>query len=213
MSQEIVEELRQSVIDMKFEDTEALTKKGVSSGISAVDIINKALLPALDRVGVLFREGEYFLPDVLMSVKAYSNSFKVLEPLLKEGDYKARGRIMLGTVFGDIHDIGKNILAALLMGNGFEVIDVGVDVKPEVFLAKAKEEKPDVIGMSALLTTTMPGMKDTIDVFTEAGMRGQFKFIIGGAPLSQRFADEIGADGYGEDAQSGVELVRRLLGI
>jgi len=212
MSQEIVEELRQSVIDMKFEDTEALTKKGVSSGISAVDI-NKALLPALDRVGVLFREGEYFLPDVLMSVKAYSNSFKVLEPLLKEGDYKARGRIMLGTVFGDIHDIGKNILAALLMGNGFEVIDVGVDVKPEVFLAKAKEEKPDVIGMSALLTTTMPGMKDTIDVFTEAGMRDQFKFIIGGAPLSQTFADEIGADGYGEDAQSGVELVRRLLGI
>ncbi len=212
MSQEIVEELRQSVIDMKFEDTEELTKKGLSSGISAVDIINKALLPALDRVGILFREGEYFLPDVLMSVKAYSNSFKILEPLLKEGDYKSRGRIMLGTVFGDIHDIGKNILAALLMGNGFEVIDVGVDVKPEVFLSKAKEEKPDIIGLSALLTTTMPGMKDTIDVFTEAGVRGQFKFIIGGAPLSQTFADEIGADGYGEDAQSGVELVRRLLG-
>jgi 5-methyltetrahydrofolate--homocysteine methyltransferase len=213
MAHELLEKIAQAVIEMRFEDTEGLTKEALGSGVTAVEIINKGLLPSLDRVGVLFREGEYFLPDVLMSVKAYDNSFKVLEPLLKEGDYKARGRVMLGTVFGDIHDIGKNILSALLLGNGFEVIDVGVDVKPEVFLARAKEDTPDIIGMSALLTTTMPSMKDTIDVFTEAGLRDKFKFIIGGAPLNQKFADEIGADGYGEDAQSGVELVKRLMGI
>lgn len=213
MSHEMLDEIKQAVIEMNFDETEGLTRKALDSGIAAVDIINKGLLPALDRVGILFREGEYFLPDVLMSVKAYNNSFKVLEPLLKEGDYKSRGKIMLGTVFGDIHDIGKNILSALLLGNGFEVIDVGVDVKPEVFLARAREDSPDIIGMSALLTTTMPSMKDTIDVFTEAGLRDKFKFIIGGAPLNQKFADEIGADGYGEDAQSGVELVKRLMGV
>jgi 5-methyltetrahydrofolate--homocysteine methyltransferase len=213
MSHEILDGIGQAVIDMRFEDTEGLTRDALGAGIKPVEIINGGLLPALDRVGILFREGDYFLPDVLMSVKAYNNSFKVLEPLLKEGDYKARGRIMLGTVFGDIHDIGKNILSALLLGNGFEVIDVGVDVKPEVFLTRAKQDLPDIIGMSALLTTTMPSMKDTIDVFTEAGLREKFKFIIGGAPLNQKFADEIGADGYGEDAQSGVELIKRLMGI
>jgi 5-methyltetrahydrofolate--homocysteine methyltransferase len=213
MSHEILDTITQAVIDMKFEDTEGLTREALNAGISAVEIINGALLPALDRVGILFREGDYFLPDVLMSVKAYNNSFALVEPLLKEGDYKARGRIMIGTVFGDIHDIGKNILSALLLGNGFEVVDVGVDVKPEVFLARAKEDQPDIIGMSALLTTTMPSMKDTIDVFVEAGLRDKFKFIIGGAPLNQKFADEIGADGYGEDAQSGVELVKRLMGV
>ncbi len=213
MSHEILDTISQAVIDMKFEDTEGLTREALDSGIGAVEIINGALLPALDRVGILFREGDYFLPDVLMSVKAYHNSFVLLEPLLKEGDYKARGKIMIGTVFGDIHDIGKNILSALLLGNGFDVVDVGVDVKPEVFLARAKEDQPDIIGLSALLTTTMPSMKDTIDVFVEAGLRDKFKFIIGGAPLNQKFADEIGADGYGEDAQSGVELVKKLMGV
>jgi 5-methyltetrahydrofolate--homocysteine methyltransferase len=213
MSHEILDSITQAIIDMRFEDTGTLTRDALNAGVGAVEIINGALLPALDRVGILFREGDYFLPDVLMSVKAYHNSFEILEPLLKEGDYKARGKIMIGTVFGDIHDIGKNILSALLLGNGFEVIDVGVDVKPEIFLTRAKQDMPDIIGMSALLTTTMPSMKDTIDVFVEAGLREKFKFIIGGAPLNQKFADEIGADGYGEDAQSGVELVKRLMGI
>ncbi len=213
MPHELLDSITQAVIDMKFEDTGALTRDALGAGVGAVEIINGALLPALDRVGILFREGDYFLPDVLMSVKAYHNSFEILEPLLKEGDYKSRGKIMIGTVFGDIHDIGKNILSALLLGNGFEVVDVGVDVKPEVFLARARQDMPDIIGMSALLTTTMPSMKDTIDVFVEAGLRDKFRFIIGGAPLNQKFADEIGADGYGEDAQSGVELVKRLMGV
>ncbi len=163
-------------------------------------------------MGALFRDADYFLPDVLMSVKAYNNAYRLLEPGLKKGNYKARGTVMVGTVQGDIHEIGKNILLALLQGNGFQIVDLGVDVKAGTFLSKAKEVKPDIIGMSSLLTTSMPAMKEVIDLFTGEGIRGQFKFIVGGAPVSQKFADEIGADGYGEDAQSGVELVKRLAG-
>jgi 5-methyltetrahydrofolate--homocysteine methyltransferase len=211
MTKEILEELREAVVEMNFDATEELTQKAIDAGLSAVDILNGSLLEALDRVGVLFRDGDYFLPDVLMSVKAYNNSYKLLEPELKAGDYKARGVVLLGTVTGDIHDIGKNIILALLAGNGFDVVDLGVDVPPETFLNKAKEVKPDIIGMSALLTTTMPAMKDVIDLFSEEGIRGDFKFIVGGAPLNQKFAEEIGADGYGEDAQAGVELVKSLL--
>jgi corrinoid protein of di/trimethylamine methyltransferase len=212
MTKEILEELKDAVVEMDFDATEELTRKAIEAGLSAVDVLNGALLVALDRVGVLFRDGDYFLPDVLMSVKAYNNSYKLLEPELKAGDYKARGVVLLGTVSGDIHDIGKNIILALLAGNGFEAVDLGVSVPAETFLAKAKEVKPDIIGMSALLTTTMSAMKDVIDLFSEEGIRGDFKFIVGGAPLNQKFADEIGADGYGEDAQAGVELVKSLLG-
>jgi len=212
MTKEILEELKEAVVEMDFDATENLTQKAIDAGLSAVDILNGSLLVALDRVGVLFRDGDYFLPDVLMSVKAYNNSYKLLEPELKAGDYKSRGVVLLGTVSGDIHDIGKNIILALLAGNGFDVVDLGVDVPAETFLARAKEVKPDIIGMSALLTTTMPAMKDVIDLFSEEGIRGDFKFIVGGAPLNQKFAEEIGADGYGEDAQAGVELVKSLLG-
>lgn len=212
MALDILEQLKKAVVEMQTDETEELTKKALDEGIPALDILNTALLPALDRVGVLFRDADYFLPDVLMSVKAYNNAYRLLEPGLKKGNYKARGTVMVGTVQGDIHEIGKNILLALLQGNGFQIVDLGVDVKAGTFLSKAKEVKPDIIGMSSLLTTSMPAMKEVIDLFTGEGIRGQFKFIVGGAPLSQKFADEIGADGYGEDAQSGVELVKRLAG-
>lgn len=211
MTEKIFEELMAAVVDMKHEEAAEITRRGIESGLSAVAILNGALIPALDRVGVLFQEGDYFLPDVLMSVKAYNGSYQILEPLLREGEYVSKGLIMLGTVEGDIHEIGKNILLALLQGNGFDVVDLGVNVATDSFLEKAKEINPDIIGMSALLTTTMPAMKDVIDLFSEEGIRNRFKFIIGGAPLNQRFADDIGADGYGEDAQAGVELVKRLM--
>lgn len=211
MSAEILKELRTAIVEMRFDDTEGLAGRALDAGIKAVDILNGACLPALDEVGVLFREGDYFLPDVLMSVKAYDNAYRLILPGLKEGAYESRGRVMLGTVEGYIHEIGKNILHALLQGNGFDVVDLGVNVSPAVFLEKAREHKPDVIGMSALLTTTMPVMKETIELFAREGLKDSFRFIVGGAPLNQRFSDEIGADGYGEDAQSGVELVRRLL--
>lgn len=211
MTEKIFEELMAAVVDMKHEEAAEITSRGIESGLSAVAILNGALIPALDRVGILFQEGDYFLPDVLMSVKAYNGSYQILEPLLREGEYVSKGLIMLGTVEGDIHEIGKNILLALLQGNGFDVVDLGVNVATDSFLEKAKEINPDIIGMSALLTTTMPAMKDVIDLFSEEGIRNRFKFIIGGAPLNQRFADDIGADGYGEDAQAGVELVKRLM--
>lgn len=211
MGEAIIKELEEAIVRMDADITEGLAVKLLDSGRLASDILKEALLPALDRVGVLFRDGEYFLPDVLMCVKAYDNSFKIILPKLKEGDYTSRGKVLLGTVEGDIHEIGKNILFALLQGNGFDVLDMGVNVKSEAFLSKAKEWSPDIIGMSALLSTTMPAMKEVIETFAKAGLRKNYKFIIGGAPLSQRFADEIGADGYGEDAQSGVELVKRLL--
>ena len=211
MGDTMLKDLEEAIVAMDADSTEGLTGKLLESGKGAAEILNGALLPALDRVGVLFREGDYFLPDVLMCVKAYDNSFKTILPKLKEGSYTSRGKVLLGTVEGDIHEIGKNILFALLQGNGFDVLDLGVNVKAEAFLAKAREWSPDIIGMSALLSTTMPAMKETIEAFTRAGLRKNYKFIIGGAPLSQRYADEIGADGYGEDAQSGVELVKRLM--
>lgn len=207
----LFEELKSAIIEMNQDGTEPITRKCLEAGHSAMDILNGALLPALDHVGVLFRDGEYFLPDVLMSVKSYDIAFKMIHKGLLEGNYKSRGKVMLGTVEGDIHEIGKNILSALLQGNGFEVLDLGVDVKVNTFLAKARELSPDIIGMSSLLTTTMPAMKEVIELIKREGLRDKFRIIIGGAPVSQRYADEIGADGYGEDAQSGVELVKRLM--
>lgn len=212
MASENLDDLMKAVVEMKFSEAGDITRKALESGTSAVDILDKALVPALDRVGVLFRDGDYFLPDVLMCVKAYENSYSLIEPALREGKHASRGKVLLGTVEGDIHEIGKNILAALLQGNGFEVVNIGANVKASVFVEKARENRPDVIGMSALLTTTMPAMREVIDAFRNEGMRDSFKFIVGGAPLNQAFADQIGADGYGEDAQSGVDLVKRLIG-
>jgi len=212
MSQQIMASLKDAVIKMQFNDTGPLAEQCREAGITAADILNNALLPALDIVGGLFKNGDYFLPDVLMSVKAYNAAFQLIEDDLRAGAYEARGKILCGTVEGDIHEIGKNILLALCQGNGFDVIDLGIDVKPETFLEKAKELEPDIIGMSALLTTTMPVMKEVIDQFSEAGLRDKYKFIVGGSPVSQNFADDIGADGYGEDAQSGIELIKKLTG-
>jgi len=212
MSRTALEQLIEKIIHMEYGDAQTLTEKCISEGMSATEILNGALIPALDRVGALFQDGEYFLPDVLMSVKAYEYSYNLLEKKLIESNHPSRGVIMLGTVSGDIHDIGKNIVAALLKGNGFTIIDLGVNVSAEDFLKKAKEKHPDIIGLSSLLTTTMPAMKETIDLFTESGIRNFYKIIVGGSPLSQRFADEIGADGYGEDAASAITLVKRLIG-
>lgn len=211
MGEAMLKELEEAIVQMDADITGELAGKLLDSGKGASEILKGALIPALDRVGTLFRDGEYFLPEVLMCVKAYDNSFKTILPKLKEGGYLSERKVLLGTVEGDIHEIGKNILSALLQGNGFEVMDMGVNVKAEAFLSKAQEWSPNIIGMSALLSTTMPAMKEVIETFSKAGIRDDYKFIIGGAPLSQRFADEIGADGYGEDAQSGVELVKRLL--
>lgn len=211
MSEELLSKLTESIVQINQDEALETTDRIIVQGVPAIEILNNALVPALDRVGVLFRDGDYFLPDVLMCVNIYNKIFVQIEAELKKGDYKSRGKIMLGTVKGDTHDIGKNILSALLQGNGFEVINLGMNVPPEVFLEKARENEPDVIGMSALLTTTMPEMKNTIDLFEQSGLREKYKFIIGGAPVTQEFADKIGADGYGPEAQSGVDLLKQML--
>jgi corrinoid protein of di/trimethylamine methyltransferase len=213
MTANLISSLKEAVVKMKFNEAEKLATDALTSGASAMEILNQALLPGLDEVGDLFSSGEYFLPDVLMCVKAYNNAYTLISPLLKEGEHVARGTVMLGTVEGDIHEIGKNILIALLQGNGFKVVDLGVQVPPATFLEKAAAVEPDIIGMSSLLTTTMPAMKETIDLFTSRGLRDRYKFIIGGSPVSQRFADEIGADGYGEDAHAGIQLAKKLIGV
>lgn len=211
MGEEYLKKLEDAIVEIQSDVAEEVMKQSMESKVSGIDILNKALVPALDRVGVLFREGDYFLPDVLMCVNIYNQAFALIEPELKQGDYKAKGKVMLGTVKGDTHDIGKNILSALLQGNGFEVINLGMNVSAETFLEKAKENNPDIIGMSALLTTTMPEMKNTIELFSKEGIREDYRFIIGGAPVTQDFANQIGADGYGEEAQAGVELVKNLI--
>lgn len=211
MSDELLKQLEDAIVEIQPDHATALMEKIMDATVPAIDILNRALVPALDRVGVLFREGDYFLPDVLMSVNIYNQAFALIEPELKAGNYKAKGTVMLGTVKGDTHDIGKNILSALLQGNGFEVINLGMNVAAETFLEKAREARPDIIGMSALLTTTMPEMKNTLDLFEKEGLRSDFRFIVGGAPVTQDYADQIGADGYGEEAQAGVALVKSLL--
>ncbi len=211
MSEEILKKLEDAVVEIRMDDASDFMNQAMEEGISGVDILNKALVTALDRVGVLFRDGDYFLPDVLMCVNIYNQAFQLIEPELKAGDYEPKGKVMLGTVKGDTHDIGKNILSALLQGNGYEVINLGMNVPAETFLEEAQKTNPDIIGMSALLTTTMPEMKNTIELFAKAGLRDQYRFIIGGAPVTQDFANQIGADGYGEEAQAGVNLVKSLI--
>jgi 5-methyltetrahydrofolate--homocysteine methyltransferase len=210
MSTDYLEQLRDAVIKMNVDDAEAVTEKALADGFEAMALLKQALIPAMETVGELFGDGSYFLPEMLCSVDAYSKCFALIEPQLKQGEFEPRGKVMIGTVENDIHDIGKNIVAAVLQGNGYEVIDLGTNVTPETFVQKAKEHAPDVIGLSALLSTTMSEMKNVIDFFIESGIRDQFRIIVGGAPVTQQFADEIGADGYGDEAQTGVALVRQF---
>jgi 5-methyltetrahydrofolate--homocysteine methyltransferase len=164
-------------------------------------------------VGRLFEAGDYFVPELLISARATKEVFVLIRPLLAKQGAQPTGRVVLGTVQGDLHDIGKNLVAALLEGGGFEVIDLGVSVSPEKFIAAVADKKAQIVGLSALLTTTLPAMKTTLDAFRSAGLRDRVKVMIGGAPVTQSFADTIGADGYGENAASAVQLARRLVGV
>ncbi len=211
MSANHLEQLREAVVKMNVDEAEAIAKEAMSDGIAAMIMLKEAMIPAMEAVGELFGEGEYFLPEMLGAVDAYNKCFALLEPDLKQGEFEPKGTVMLGTVESDIHDIGKKILAALLQGNGFEVIDLGTNVPSETFVKKAEEHSPQVIGLSALLSTTMSEMKKVVELFEESGIRDRFRIIVGGAPVTQQFADSIGADGYGDEAQTGVELVSRFV--
>lgn len=188
-----------------------LVQAALDEGVEPVDIVNNALIVGMGEIGVLFKNNEVYVPEVLIAARAMQAGLSILKPLLAEKDVKPIGKVVIGTVRGDLHDIGKNLVSMMLEGAGFEVIDLGIDVAPEKFLEAVKNTNADVVAMSALLTTTMPGMKDTIEAFKAAGLRDSVKIMVGGAPVTQSFADEIGADGYAPDAASAADLAKKLI--
>ncbi len=190
-----------------------LTQQALAEGVSPSEIITKYLIPAMAEVGDRFERNEFYVPELLIAARAMQGALAILKPLLTETDLKPAGRVVIGTVKGDLHDIGKNLVSMMLQGAGFEIIDLGVDVAPDKFVQAVKENKAQVVALSALLTTTMPSMKTTIDALEAAGLRDKVKVIIGGAPVTQRYADEIGADGYAPDANSAVRKTKELLKI
>lgn len=191
--------------------TIALVKEAVSEEISPKEILDSGLIAGMSVVGEKFKLNEIFVPEVLIAAKAMQAGLGVLEPLLAETGVKPKGRIVIGTVKGDLHDIGKNLVAMMFKGAGFSVIDLGIDVSPDAFIKKAEAEEASIIAMSSLLTTSMPSMKKTIDLLKKKGLNAAMKTIIGGAPVTQEYADEINADGYAPDASSAVDKVKELL--
>jgi 5-methyltetrahydrofolate--homocysteine methyltransferase len=189
-----------------------LAREAVTAGLSASQILNQGLLAGMDVVGRRFGAHEIFLPEVLLAARAMHAGVGVIKPLLIAQDVPTRGKVVLGTVKGDLHDIGKNLVGIMLEGAGFEVVDLGADVAPERFVDAAEAEGASVIGLSALLTTTMTGMRQVVQLVRDRGLAGRVKVVVGGAPLSRQFAAEIGADAYGYDASNAVEVVKKLTG-
>ena len=190
---------------------ESEVKNALSEGLEASHVLEKGLIAGMITVGERFRAGDMFLPEVLMSAKAMHKGLEIVRPLLAQSGQSLQRKVVMGTVEGDIHDIGKKIGGTLIEGNGFNVIDLGVDLRPEVFVQAVEEHRPDVLGMSAMLTTTMTNMKKVIDLLKENGLREKVKVVVGGAPVNEEFAESIGADGYAPDAGVAAELVRKLV--
>ena len=208
---EILKNIKMAVVDGGHAEIEGLVKTAVADGEDLNVIINDALISAMDVVGKKFADNEIFVPEMLVSAVTMKKGLDMIKPLLKTGDMEDKATVLIGTVKGDMHDIGKNLVSMMMEGAGFRVVDLGVDLNVDEVVNKVKEEKADVLGLSALLTTTMPEMKRVIDSLTEQGLRDQVKVIVGGAPVDEKFANSIGADGYGKDAADAVQLVRRLV--
>jgi 5-methyltetrahydrofolate--homocysteine methyltransferase len=206
-----VKELYDAILNGNAKQAHAATEAALAGGADAMELIANSMVPAMDEVGKLYEAEEYFVPELLLAGRAMKSAMELLKPLLAAAGQKMATRIVIGTVKGDLHDIGKNIVASMLEGNGFEVIDLGTDVSPESFVAAVKERDPQIVCMSALLTVTMPAMRSTIEALTNAGVRDKVKVMIGGAPVTSQYAQEIGADGYSENANSAVSLVKNLL--
>ncbi|CAB4675943.1 unannotated protein [freshwater metagenome] len=190
-----------------------LTKRGLSEGMGPDTILFEALIPALEEVGARFERGDFFVPEMLIAGKAMSGALDVLRPLLAETGAETIGTFVMGTVKGDVHDIGKNLVNIMLEGAGFEVIDLGVQTSPEKFIAAVEEHKPDIVGMSAFLTTTMPMFKVNMHELTKAGLRDKVIVMVGGAPVTQEYADAVGADGYAADASTAVRKAKELIAL
>lgn len=194
-----------------IEEIKKLTQQALDEGSRAYEILEKGLFPGMDIVGQRFKACEIYIPEVLLSAKTMHAAMDIVRPLLSETDTIGAGTVVIGTVEGDLHNIGKDLVTMMLEGTGFKVIDLGVDVKPQDFVEAAKEHKPNILGMSALLTTTMPKLRETINALQEAGIRDQIKIMAGGAPVTQDYVDEIGADAYGADAGEATEKAKALL--
>lgn len=195
----------------KTEEVKRLTQETLERGEPVENILKNGLIQAMERIGVKFKSGEIYIPEVLIAARAMHAGLAVLKPILSKSSGSMTGKVIVGTVKGDLHDIGKNLVAMMLEGGGFEVVDLGVDVPPEKFIEAIQKHQPQAVGMSALLTTTIKEMKRTIQEIEKAGLRKKVKIIVGGAPVTERFAKDINADGYGRDAASAVDMVKSLL--
>lgn len=206
-----LEQLKEALIVGDWKTAAAATHAALAAGVAPLTIVTGHLMPAMDEVGQRFECEEYFVPEMLLSARAMKASMEILRPLLAASGAQPVGRVVIGTVKGDLHDIGKNLVAAMLEGGGFEVIDLGADVAPELFVEAAAARDAQLVALSALLTVTMGSMKTTIDAFRAAGLRERVKIMVGGAPVTQQYADRIGADGYSDSAGSAVALARKLV--
>ena len=208
----LYEELFTAILEGNNEITPRLVQKGLDEGWVPKDILDHGLVVGMNEVGARFKAGDMYVPEVLMSAEAMQAGLKILRPLLVSSGAQLIGKIVLGTVKGDLHDLGKNLVGMMCEGAGFEVIDLGFNVEPERFVEAIKQHQPQIVGMSALLTTTMRAMAHTIKAFEEAGLRDKVKIMVGGAPVDAEFSRRIGADGYGSNAPAGVDLAKRFVG-
>jgi 5-methyltetrahydrofolate--homocysteine methyltransferase len=206
-----LEPIYRSVLEGDMNGTTENVQRALDAGVDAGVILQEGLIPAMGEVGSLFEAGEYFVPEMLISARAMKAGLRLLQPLLVDSDIKPTGKVIIGTVKGDLHDIGKNLVAMMLEGAGFEIVDLGTDVPPEKYVEALKDGDVDIIGMSALLTTTMPNMGSVIQAIDEAGLRDDVKILIGGAPVTADYASEIGADGYAPDASQAATLAKNLV--
>jgi corrinoid protein of di/trimethylamine methyltransferase len=215
MSEELFKQMAKAVIDGDDEEATALAQQVIDQGIDPLDAINKGFTAGMDVVGELYSSGEYFLPDLILGGEAMKAALGILEPALKAAgqEREVLGKVVLGTVKGDIHEIGKSLVGSMLSANGFEVYDVGIDVEAEEFVVKTREYNADIVALSALLTTTMLHQRDVIEHLAEAGLRDRVKVMVGGSPVTQGWADQIGADGFAEDAAASVIVAKRLMGV
>ena len=204
-------ELYNAILTGNAKKSEEVTKAALAAKADPTVLVQKYMIPAMDEVGKRFECNEYFVPELLIAARAMKVSLEMITPLLAAAGAEPVGRVVIGTVQGDLHDIGKNLVASMLEGGGFQVVDLGVDVAPERFVEAAKEKDGTIVALSALLTTTMTMMKNVIQALEKAGLRSKTKVMIGGAPITQQYADEIGADGYSDNASSAVALARKLV--
>jgi len=210
---EVVKRILEGLAEGEADKVELLVQEGLRQGLLPEIILKQGLIAGMNAIGERFKRGELFVPEVLLAARAMQAGMNILKPRLVQTGIEPAGRIIIGTVKGDLHDIGKNLVAMMLEGGGFEIIDLGIDTAPETFIQEVKDKRPQIMAMSALLTTTLPMMKTTIELLKKEGLRDLVKVLVGGAPLTQKYADSIGADGYAPDAVSAVTKAKELLNL